>query len=96
MRRSPHAETSLRRRSVYTVTLVATFTAAGLTQAVADIPNGKLRAYIRSSGHPCAHVIEQQQLSEKADGTKVLEVRCNSGLFKVTAKNGVPQEVTPQ
>ena len=53
-------------------------------------------ASIRSSGQPCAHVIEVQQTGEKEDGTKVLQVRCNSGLFEVTAKDGVPVEVTPQ
>jgi hypothetical protein len=76
MRRSLHANQSFRRCNICTIILVVVLTTGGLAEAMADIPNGKLRAYIRSSGHPCAHVIEQEH--------------------EVTAKDGVPVEVTPQ
>lgn len=86
-----HTNHAFRLQSLYAIALTGALSLGWLTAAIADIPHGKLRGYIRSSGHPCAHVIESQQVGEKKDGTTVLEVRCNSGLFKVTTKDGVPQ-----
>jgi len=53
-----------------------------LTGAVAgDVPDGALSAAIRSSGHPCAKVVEKEP---SGDGSSVWQVRCNSGGFQVT------------
>jgi hypothetical protein len=46
-----------------------------------DVPDGALSAAIRSSGHPCAKVVEKEPSS---GGSSVWQVRCNSGRFQVT------------
>ena len=56
-----------------------------LTGALAgDVPDGALSAAIRSSGHPCAKVVEKEASS---GGSSVWQVRCNSGRFQVTQKD---------
>lgn len=62
---------------------------------LADVPRGTVAAAIRSSDHSCARVIEMKEVMAKKDGTRVLEVQCNSGRFKVTYKGDKLIDVKP-
>lgn len=61
--------------------------------AAQDTPRGKLAGAIRSSGQACARVVEVEQVSQDSSGATIYRVRCNSGLFQVTMKDGAPAEV---
>lgn len=58
--------------------------------AAQDVADGTLAAAIRESGHPCVHVISKERVS-----ASVWRVRCNSGSFQVTVKDGSTSQVTP-
>ena len=84
------------RRGISTVALIGALATGGLAEVSAqEVAPGKVAAAIRSSGQPCARVIEQKPVGESEDGTVTLEVRCNSGLFEVKVRDGVPSEVSP-
>ena len=71
--------------------VVSTWLPGAMAQEVAA---GTLAAAVRSSGQPCARVLESQRTGTSADGAAVYRVRCNSGLFQVTYKDGA-SEVVP-
>lgn len=60
--------------------------------AAHDVANGTLAAAIRAGGYPCARVIEKESSGE---GSRVWRVRCNSGSFQVTLKDGGAAEISP-
>ena len=47
--------------------------------AAEEIADGTLAAAIRSSGHPCSHVVERV-----AEGASVWKVKCNAGSYRVS------------
>ncbi len=63
---------------------------AVLPASAQEVENGTLAAAIRSSGHPCARVLEK----EHQGGSQWL-VRCNSGRFQVRLKEDGSANVTP-
>jgi hypothetical protein len=73
----------------------STFTAVAETSKQ-EVMSGSVAASIREAGHPCAHVIRMDRLSEgAAEGFTVWDVRCNSGRFKVRFKGDTGSDVVP-
>lgn len=58
--------------------------------AAEEVADGTLAAAIRESGHACAHVVGKERT-----GPSVWRVRCNSGSFEVTMKDGSSTQVMP-
>ena len=89
-------ENALRRGSKFAAVALGVLTVGWLVAASAqDPPRGVLAAAVRSSGQPCARVLEAEQTGKAASDATVYRVRCNSGLFQVTMKDGVASEVVP-
>lgn len=58
--------------------------------AAQEVAAGTLAAAIRSSGHPCARIVESTN-----EGSWQWKVRCNSGWYRVTKNKDATLEVTP-
>ena len=84
-------ETSRARTVGRTAHALIAIVAAGAvaSAALAQSDPGNLGAAIRSSGHPCAHVIEAEQTGDNS-----YKVRCNSGTFDVTMNADGPAKVS--
>ena len=80
-------------RTSVLVAVLAAVAFGWLAEAAAhDVADGTLAAAIRASGHPRARVIEKERAGE---GSTAWRVRCNSGLFQVTLRDGAAAEVSP-
>ena len=55
-----------------------------------DIAPGTLAAAIRSSGHPCNHVVESIN-----EAPSVWKVKCNAGWYRVSKNKDATLDVTP-
>jgi len=58
--------------------------------AAAEVSHGELAGHIRSSGYPCAHVLQVSMAGDSA-----WDVECNSGAFSVSRDSAGSYTVTP-
>lgn len=69
--------------------LAAMAIGASSVAAAQDIADGTLAAAIRSSGHPCSHVVESIN-----EGPSVWKVKCNAGWYRVSKNPDATLAVT--
>ena len=82
------ASTSRARKALLAIGLMTICGLAGV--AAQDIAPGTLAAAIRSSGHPCNHVVESTN-----EGPSVWKVKCNAGSYRVSKSKDATLDVTP-
>jgi len=72
-----------------TAALMMTIAVSANANAGEDVPDGALAGAIRSSGNPCAKVVD------KSEGDSSWEVTCNAGRYQVTQAADGNFSVTP-